>query len=313
MVDPKSRVVFMGSPGFAVPTLETLIAADGFDVVQVVTQPDRPKGRGKKVSPTAVKKCAAAQNLPVLEMSRNNYSEIVETLRELEPHFVVVAAFGVILKKDLLSLPSHGCINLHASLLPRHRGVSPIQASLLAGDAETGCTTILMDEGIDTGDMLKKKETPIEDRDTAGSLEERLALLGAPLVTDTLAAIVAGEIRPQGQDKSSATYAKKIRKEHGLIDWTRPAREIWRQVRAMSPWPTAFTEYEGKRLIVLESAVDEDTAPVEPGVIVSLDPFVVGTGGGRLRIHSLKLAGGKTMTPKAFAAGHRSTQGAKLG
>ncbi len=301
----------MGSPDFAVPTLEALAASDAFGVVQVVTQPDRPKGRGKKLAATAVKSYAIAHGLPVMEMSRGNYGEIVEALRELEPGFIVVAAFGVILKRDLLSLPSYGCINLHASLLPRHRGVSPIQASLLAGDAVTGCTTMRMDEGIDTGDLLHSASTPIADSDTAGSLEKRLADLGAALVLQTLSGILSGEIHGEKQDEALANYTKKIRKEHGRIDWSRDAVEIWRQVRAMSPSPSAHTEYGGKRLIVLESTA----GPGEwaPGVVASVKPLCVGTGRGVLELVSLKPAGGKAMSASAFVSGYGVTKGEKLG
>jgi methionyl-tRNA formyltransferase len=301
----------MGSPDFAVPLLEGLAESDAFDVVQVVTQPDRPKGRGKKLTPTAVKSRAVEHGLPVVEMSRDNYGEIVEALRKLEPGFIVVAAFGVILKRDLLSLPSHGCINLHASLLPRHRGVSPIQASLLAGDLETGCTTMRMDEGIDTGDILLAASTPIEDTDTAGSLEKRLADLGAPLVLQTLSGILSGDVHGEKQDETLANYTRKIRKEHGRIDWSRDAVEIWRQVRAMSPWPSAHTEYGGKRLIVLESAAGEGASA--PGVVASVKPLRVGTGHGVLELVSVKLAGGKAMNASAFVSGYGVTKGEKLG
>lgn len=303
----------MGSPDFAVPTLEAVLKSPQFDVVQVVTQPDRPRGRGRQLSPTAVKSCAGAHGLPVMEMSRTNYAKIVETLRGLAPDYVVVAAFGIILKKDLLELPSHGCVNLHASLLPKHRGVSPIQASLLAGDTETGCTTMLMDEGIDTGDTLLASAIPIADGDTAGSLERRLAELGAPLVLQTLSGILAGEVRGRKQDGRLANYTTKIRKEHGRIDWSRGAVDIWRQVRAMSPWPTAHTQYRGKRLIVLGSTVVEDAPAAKPGVIASVKPLQVGTGRGLLELDSVKLAGGKAMSAKALVSGYRVTEGEKLG
>lgn len=303
----------MGSPDFAVPTLQALAASREFDVAQVVTQPDRGRGRGKKLAPTAVKRCAQDHGLDVMEMSGENYREVVETVRQRRPHFVVVAAFGVILKKDLLALPANGCVNLHASLLPRHRGVSPIQAALLAGDEETGCTTMLMDEGIDTGDILLSSSIKIANEDTAGSLADRLSTLGAPLVLQTLSGLLRGEVRGKKQDERAANYTRKIRKEDGSIDWSRSAEDIGRQVRAMSPWPTAYTDYKSRRLIVLRCAAAGPETGTAPGVVASVRPLRVGTGRGQLEVTAVKLAGGKEMSAGAFVSGHAVAVGDILG
>ena len=306
MADGTSKVVFMGSPEFAVPTLEALLAAPDLDVVCVVSQPDRPKGRGKKVSPTPVRQLAGARGLPTVEMSKKNYVETVAALAPLKPDFVVVAAFGLILRADILDMPTRGCVNLHPSLLPRHRGVSPIQTAILAGDSETGCTTMLIDEGVDTGDVLLSHSIAIADDDTAGSLEEKLAQLGAPLVVDTLRRFVDGTVHAKKQDDRLATVTKKIKKEDGLINWEASAQEIWRRVRAMTPWPSAFTVFRDRRLIVLRAAVGDGPAPADrPGKIVSLDPLAVAAGDGVIELVTVKVEGKKEMSAQSFLAGYQ--------
>jgi len=272
----------MGSPEFAVSTLDALVHAPGFEVVRIVSQPDRPKGRGQKLAPTPVKEYGLDQALSVTTMTKQNYADVVAEIRALEPDFVVVASFGIILKRDLLGLPRHGCVNLHASLLPKYRGVSPIQAAILAGDPETGCTTMLMDEGIDTGAMLLAVRVAIDPADTAATLQRKLAAAGGPLVVKTLAGILDGSVRPAAQDDASASYTRKVRKEHGEIDWTKSAAAIERQVRAMLPWPSAYTGFSGKRLIVLEAAVSAGAVGA-PGVVLSTSPLVVAAGEGALR------------------------------
>lgn len=304
-------VIFMGSPEFAVPTLHALVSAPGFRVVQVVTQPDRPKGRGRRLSPTPVKECAATRGIPVTTMTKHDYPEVVRHLATLEPDFVVVASFGIILKKDLLDLPRHGCVNLHASLLPRHRGVSPIQAAILAGDERTGCTTMLMDEGIDTGAVLLRETVPIEPEDTTGTLERKLATLGAPLVVRTLEGIIEGTVQPVRQDESLASYARKIKKEHGAVDWSMSAEAVSRHVRAMSPWPSAYAWFAGRRLIILEAAAVA-AASAEPGAIVSVSPLVVAAGEGGVELRRVKVEGKKEMDGAAFVAGYRAKPGDRL-
>lgn len=309
-----SKVVFMGSPQFAIPALEALVDAPDVDVVRVVSQPDRPKGRGKRVEPTPVKRLALERGLPALEMGKANYAGAVAELVPLEPDFVVVVAFGLILRKDLLDLPTKGCVNLHPSLLPRHRGVAPIQAAILSGDARTGCTTMLMDEGVDTGDILLTQEIPITDEDTAGSLNEKLSRLGAPLLVETLRGLVSGTVRPKKQDESLATYTKMIKKNDGSIDWTRSAADIQRRIRAMTPWPSAYTPFAKGRLIILLARVEPPTErSTKAGEIVSLDPLCVATGEGLLSLHAVKVEGRKAMSAQAFQAGYRLKLGDVLG
>ncbi len=296
------------------PTLEALTAAPDLDVVCVVSQPDRPKGRGKRVAPTPVRQRAIEQDIPTLEMSKKNYAEVVVEITPLEPDFIVVAAFGLILRADLLELPPRGCVNLHPSLLPRYRGVSPVQAAILSGDTETGCTTMLMDEGVDTGDMLLACSMSIAEDDTAGSLEEKLARLGAPLVVETLMGIIGGTVHPEQQDNDLATYTRMIKKEDGLVDWGKGAREISRRIRAMTPWPSAYTMFKGRRLIILRAAVAEQAGHTgRAGEVVSLDPFVVSTGDGAIELASVKIAGKKEMSAQSFRVGYRVQTGDALG
>jgi len=304
----------MGSPRFAVPTLDALIEAADFQVGCVVSQPDRPKGRGRQLAATPVKQRALDSGLLVLEMTKKNYHEIVAQLTSLAPVFVVVAAFGLILRDDLLMLPASGCINLHPSLLPRYRGVSPVQSVLLSGDSQTGCTTMMMDAGVDTGDLLLARSIDIADDDNAGTLEAKLALLGAPLVIETLRGILAGTIQPKKQDEALATYTKKVRKEHGLIDWTQTDEAIRRRIQAMNPWPAAYTSYRGRRVIVLEARVcDGPRRAGRPGEVVSLDPLVVAAGRGAVELVAVKVEGKRAMPAGDFQRGYRLREADHLG
>lgn len=300
----------MGSPDFALPTLDALVDSDRFRPVAVVSQPDRGKGRGKKRQPTPVKERALECGLPVREMSKDNYTAVVDWLTELAPDVIVVVAFGIILKKDLIELPPYGCLNVHASLLPKYRGVSPVQAALLAGDPQTGCTTMKIDEGIDTGDILMREAVEIRRDDTAGTLTSRLAFLGAGLMVRTLDGLLDGSVAPQKQSIDGSTYVKKIKKIHGRIDWAQDDVDVDRQVRAMTPWPSAYTFYDKKRLILIEATVGKtgDSGAI-PGTVLSLAPLTIACGDGTLVISKLKPEGKKEMKPAAYIAGHALKKG----
>jgi methionyl-tRNA formyltransferase len=245
-------------------------------------------------------------------MTADDYSVVVEELAALKPDFIVVASFGVILKSDLLNLPKHGCVNLHASLLPKYRGMSPIQAAILAGEEKTGCTTMMMDQGVDTGDTLLAESIDIRPDETAGQLERRLAELGAPLVVKTLLGILDGTVKPIEQDDSLATRTRRITKGSGRIDWTQDAGSISRKIRAMLPWPTAYTVWSGRRLIILEARALPDTRS-ESGTVVSVSPLVIGTGNGGLEVHAVKVEGRREMAAKAFVAGYHLKIGDRIG
>lgn len=304
MPAPPHSIVFMGSPDFAVPSLEALCESKRFAPALVVSQPDRPRGRGREVSPTPVRQRAIDRGIASIQMAKETYADGVRVITEIKPDIIVVVAFGLILRRDLLDLPMHGCINVHASLLPKYRGVSPIQASILAGDAVTGCTTMHIDEGVDTGDMLLQAETPIEATDTAGTLTDRLATIGASLLITTLDGLIDGSVKPQKQDHALATHTKKIKKEHGAIDWSRDAEYLSRLVRAMSPWPTAFTFHGTHRLIIVDAAVSGARSNATPGTIVGLDPIAVVTGEGMLEIRTVQPEGKRAMSAREFVAGH---------
>lgn len=310
----KITAVFMGSPEFALPTLDALIGAPDIDLLRVVSQPDRAKGRGRRVAPTPVRARALERGLATIEMSRKNYADVLAELSPLRPDFIVVAAFGLILRGDLLGLPRFGCVNLHPSLLPRHRGVSPVQHAILAGDAETGCTTMLMDEGVDTGDILLVERTAVQANETAGALAARLARLGAPLIVRTLRGLAAGAVTPVAQDESMATYTKMIDKTQGEIDWAGSASDVDRLVRAMNPWPSAYTTFRGRRLIVLESRVAPAEGPSgAAGDMVSVDPPVVACGEGAIELVTVKMEGKREMPAAAFIAGQRVDSGERFG
>ena len=298
------RIVFMGSPDFAVPSLDALVESGRYRPLLVVSQPDRPRGRGQAVDPTPVRARALNLGIPTLTMTKETYAEGVEAVRAARPDAIIVVAFGLILRRDLLDMAEYGCINVHASLLPRHRGVSPIQAAILAGDEVTGCTTMRIDEGVDTGNILLRAETPIAPDDTAGTLTARLAGLGAGLLLRTLDGVFDGSVHEVVQDNALATVTKKIRKHHGLIDWTRSAVELERRVRAMTPWPSAYSFLNGRRLLIDAVLVASPTTNAAPGTVVSLDPLVVACGEGALDIRMLRPEGRRSMPPRAFRAGN---------
>ena len=298
------RIVFMGSPDFAMPSLEALHESGRYRPLLVVSQPDRPRGRGQAVDPTPVRARALKLDIPTLTMTKETYAEGVEAVRAARPDAIIVVAFGLILRRDLLDMPEFGCINVHASLLPRHRGVSPIQAAILVGDEVTGCTTMRIDEGVDTGNILLRAETPLTPDDTAGTLTARLAGLGAGLLLRTLDGVFDGSVHEVVQDHALATVTKKIRKHHGLIDWTRSAIELERRVRAMTPWPSAYSFLNGRRLLIDAVAVAAPTTKAAPGTVVSLEPLVVACGEGALDIRMLRPEGRRSMPPRAFRAGN---------
>ena len=317
----------MGSPDFAVPSLRALVDA-GHDVAAVVTQPDREAGRGRKLVPPAVKVAAQALGLPVLQPPSLRRPAAVEELAALRPEVMVVAAYGQILRRSVLEIPPHGVLNVHASLLPRWRGASPVTAAILAGDAETGVSIMLLDEGLDTGPVLATRATPIEDSDTGGTLTARLAEMGAALLMVTLPGWLARHVEPQPQDETLATYAPRLEKEAGRIDWSRPAVEIWRQVRAFTPWPGAFTSYAGDLLRIEAAWPLEGSEPSnETGRVVPAPPdaraavpealgrpaFAVQTGAGLLLPLRLQRAGRRALSAQEFLNGERGLIGRRLG
>ena len=306
------RIIFLGSPAFALPTLQALIHSP-HEVIAVVTQPDRPAGRGHAPAPPPVKTVALANGLRVLQPERVSEPEVVEQLRALEPDVAIVAAYGQILRQRFLDLPKRGSLNVHASLLPRHRGASPIAAAILAGDAVTGVTIMEVVRALDAGPMVAKVVVPILDGDTTGSLETRLAEAGAKKLIEVLEPWALGEITPEAQDESLATYAPMLKREDALIDWSRPAVEIWRQVRAFNPWPIAYTSWRNEQLRVLEAS-PLDTNKGEPigTVVPEREGFAVQTGEGLLVLSQLQLAGKRALSSDVFLRGQRDFVGARL-
>lgn len=304
----------MGTPDFSVPTLEKIIE-DGHEVIAVITQPDKPKGRGKEMQAPPVKEIALAHGIPVYQPKRVKEETFVEVLKELNPDVIVVIAFGQILSKAILDLPQYGCINVHASLLPKFRGSAPIQWSIIEGEKETGITTMFMDPGIDTGDMLLKAVIPIEEDETGGSLHDKLSCLGGNLLSDTLHALENGTIVREKQDDSKSNYAKMLTKELGHIDFNKPAIEIERLIRGLNPWPSAYTSLDGKTLKIWRASVIDTVANGANGEILEVlkDEIHVKTGNGILAIKELQLEGKKRMTVDAFLRGYQVTKGTILG
>jgi len=308
-----TRVVFMGTPDFAVPSLAALLTG-GYDVVGVVTRPDRPAGRGRKLTASPVKRFAEARGLPVLQPTTFRQPEPVAALSALAPEVIVVAAYGLILPQAVLDIPPHGCLNVHGSLLPKYRGAAPIPAAILAGDEETGVTIMLMDAGMDTGPILSQATCPIELQDTTGTLTMKLAELGAALLMETLPRWLAGEIEPEPQAHELASYAPAIRKADGHIDWTLPAEQIARRVRAYQPWPGATTFWKGRLLKVLRAqALPEALVEGEPGHVLAWeDGAAVVTGRGLLLLREVQLAGKRPLPISDFLRGQRGFVGSVL-
>ncbi|MBM4464043.1 MAG: methionyl-tRNA formyltransferase [Chloroflexi bacterium] len=307
------RLVFMGTPDFAVPVLKALIGR--YEIVGVVARPDQRVGRGHRVEPPPVKIVAMVHDLPVLQPPRLRQPEVVAELRALAPEVMVVAAYGQILPAEVLAIPPRGCLNVHASLLPRYRGAAPIAAAILAGEEETGVTIMLMDEGMDSGPILSQATCSISPQDTRESLTAKLAQLGADLLMDTLPRWLAGAIEPQPQDHRQATYSRIIAKQDGLIDWTQPAVEIWRRCRAYYSWPGSYTYWRGKVLKVLRAqALPHWSGGGEPGQVMALDEgLAVATGEGALLLDEVQLAGKRALDAEDFARGQRDFVGSVLG
>ncbi|RLC19257.1 MAG: methionyl-tRNA formyltransferase [Deltaproteobacteria bacterium] len=303
----KTNIIFMGTPDFSVPALQHLVAQDDFHISLVVTQPDRPKGRGKKLTPSPVKTAALKLGLDVFQPEKLNTESAIEKLLSLHPDFFVVAAFGQILSQKILDIPKVFPINIHASLLPRYRGASPIQASILNRDKITGITTMVMAKEMDAGDILLSSSTPISEQDTAQEIHDRLGLIGADLIIETIHALIENRLDPTPQDHAKATYVKLLKKKDGLIDWNLSNRQILAHINAMTPWPGAFTHL-GKRRIKIYKAQTSDL-PFDhlPGVIFQCNKegIHVATGLGCLTILELMGASGKRLKAAEFLHGHK--------
>lgn len=309
------RIVFMGTPDFAAASLKALLD-DGQQVVAVVTQPDKPKGRGKQVQPPPVKILAEEYQLPVFQPTGIRTEEFFKTLQSLQPDCIVVVAYGKILPPEILNLPPRGCINVHASLLPYYRGSAPIHWAVMKGESETGVTTMFMDQGMDTGEMILKKELPIGPDDTVGLVHDRLAALGAELLVETLHLLEKGMAPRISQDHGIATYAPLLKKEHEIIDWQQPASTIHNHVRGMNPWPGTYTIWEDKILKIWQTRIVESCpAQAPPGTVLAAGSsgILVQTGKGQILITELQLQGSKRMDVDQFLRGKQIAPGVVLG
>ena len=305
------KLVYMGTPDFAVPPLTALVEA-GHEVAAVVTQPDKPKGRGKAVLMTPVKEKALSYGIPVYQPARVKKDEdFLKTLREINPDAIVVAAFGQILPKEILELPKYGCVNIHASLLPKYRGAAPIQWAVIDGEKESGITTMMMDVGLDTGDMLDRTVIPLAEDETGGSLFEKLSRAGGPLILKTLEALENGTAVRTKQPEEGATYAGMLDKSLGNIDWTQSAAKIERLIRGLNPWPSAYTGYKGKTMKLWAADVLKGTFEGVPGEIIKVEKerFLVRTGDGALAVKELQLEGKKRMDAASFLRGFSLEEG----
>ncbi len=314
------KVVFMGTPDFAVGTLQALIDAPRYEVCAVFCQPDKPKGRGKTLQMPPVKETAMAAGIPVYQPARIRGPQWVETLRFLQPDVIVVVAFGQIIPKAILDLPAYGCINVHASLLPMYRGAAPIQRAVINGDKESGVTTMRMDEGLDTGDMILKEVVPLAEKETGGSLSDRLSEVGAGLLIRTLEALENGTAVFEKQpEKSPTPYASMLKKEDGSIDWSQSAQKIERLIRGLNPWPSAYTRYRGKLLKIWDAKQAPPSGPAVPGravpgtaAEVTKTTLKIQTGDGLLSLLELQPEGKKRMAIDAFLRGYPVQPGEHL-
>ena len=302
------KVVFMGTPDFAVGTLEAIIEA-GHDVAAVVTQPDKPKGRGKEFAMSPVKVKALEHGLTVYQPVKVREPEFVDVLKKIAPDVIVVVAFGQLLPKSILEIAKFGCINVHASLLPKYRGAAPIQWAVINGEEETGVTIMQMDEGLDTGDMLKVVKVKLDKDETGGSLFDKLAVLGAGALVDTLAELTEGNVTPVAQEGES-NYAGKLDKNLGLLDFNKPATELERLIRGLNPWPSAYTSLAGKTLKIWKADIT-DCMDKKPGEIYDVTPksFCIATSEGGLLVKELQLEGKKRMDTESFLRGYKLSEG----
>ena len=307
------RIVFMGTPDFSVPALEALVEG-GHEVVAAITQPDKPKGRGKAVLMTPVKEKAMELGIPVYQPVKVREPEFVEKLWQMEPDAIVVVAFGQILPKSILEIPRYGCVNIHASLLPKYRGAAPIQWAVIDGERESGVTTMFMNEGLDTGDMLEKEAVTLDPKETGGSLHDKLSAIGGRLILSTLKGLEDGTLKGTPQTDEGTCYAKMLKKSLGDIDWTMDAAAIERLIRGLNPWPSAYTCLHGKTLKIWDGDVLGREYGVEPGTVaeVAKDRLVVQTGQGPLAIRSLQLEGKKRMDAGDFLRGYAVEAGTRL-
>ena len=309
------KVIFMGTPEFSVGTLEALIEA-GHEVALAVTQPDKPKGRGGKMQYTPVKEAALKHGIPVFQPKKVREPECVEELKQYNADIIVVIAFGQILPKEILEMTPFGCVNVHASLLPKYRGAAPIQWAVIDGEEVSGVTTMQMDEGLDTGDMLLKTEIRLDEKETGGSLHDKLAAAGAELCVRTLKGLEEKTVVPKPQGESPTAYARMLDKKLGNIDWSRDAESIERLVRGLNPWPSAYTNWDGKVMKIWEAKAEKREAETGgvPGTVISVekDGFCVETGDGVLKVLALQIPGKKRMDADAFLRGYEIAEGTVL-
>lgn len=299
------KIIFAGTPEFAATALQSLIDA-AFDIVAVYTQPDRPAGRGRKLTPSPVKQLALEHDIPVYQPASLKSAEEQKALAEINADLMIVAAYGLLLPQAVLDIPKQGCINIHASLLPRWRGAAPIQRAIEAGDTETGITIMQMDAGLDTGDMLLKKSCEITPKDTSGTLHDKLAVLGGEAIVEALHALAENSLSAEKQDDAQANYAHKLKKSEAVIDWQESAVHIERKVRAFNPWPVAQTNYSVKMLRIWEAETIATSVEQAPGCVIACNKvgIDVATGEGILRITKLQLPGGKPLTAQQFQNAH---------
>lgn len=310
------RIIFAGTPDFAATNLQALINA-GHDVIGVYTQPDRPAGRGRKLTPSPVKKIALEHNIEVYQPLNFKEEGALETLQSLQADLMVVVAYGILLPKAVLETPRLGCINVHASLLPRWRGAAPIHRAVLAGDAETGVTIMQMDEGLDTGAMLLKSSCEIGAEESSGELHDRLAVIGAEALLNSLPGLEDGSLKGEAQDDSLANYAHKLEKAEGEIDWNKSAEDIARQIRGLSPWPVAYTQLNGETMRIWQAAVSDQSTDAPAGTVIGTDKksILVACGEGALRLLHIQLPGSKAMPTAAVLNSKRDlfADGTQLG
>lgn len=306
------KIVFMGTPDFAVPSLEKLISTDGYEVVGVFTQPDKPKGRGYTLTPPPVKVCATEHGIPVYQPESVKNGEAIPILEELQPDVIVVAAFGMLLKSDILDFPKYGCMNVHGSILPKYRGAAPIQRAVIDGEEYSGITIMQMGVGLDTGDMLVKREVKIEENETSGELFDRLAILGADVLIEALELAQKGELKPEKQDDEKSTYAAMLSKAECPVDFTKSSQEIHNKIRGLSPWPVATANLNGEVFKLHASQKTGRTAPngAQPGkLIAEKDALYVVCGDGKLlNLTVVQPFGSKRMPAADYLRGHKITE-----